>query len=45
MGWRPSGWVALEEWKVRLTSSKVEIEVEAELGNRAGSVTRIMPNM
>ena len=25
------GWVALEEWKLRLTSAKVE--VEAELGN------------
>ena len=24
-------WVALEEWKVRLTSAKVEVEVEAEL--------------
>ena len=29
-GW-VGGWVALEEWKVRLTSAKVE--VEAELGN------------
>ena len=28
------GWVALEEWKLRLTSAKVEVEVEAELGNR-----------
>ena len=31
------GWVAwcvaLEEWKLRLTSAKVEVEVEAELGN------------
>ena len=25
-----AGWVALEEWKLRLTSAKVE----AELGNR-----------
>ena len=32
-GW-PGGWVALEEWKLRLTSAKVEVEVEAELGNR-----------
>ena len=28
------GWVALEEWKLRLTSAKVEVEVEAELGNK-----------
>ena len=27
------GWVALEEWKLKLTSVKVEVEVEAELGN------------
>ena len=27
------GWVALEVWKLRLTSAKVEVEVEAELGN------------
>ena len=26
------GLVALEEWKLRLTSAKVEVEVEAELG-------------
>ena len=32
VGW-PGGWVALEEWKLRLTSAKVEVEVEAELGN------------
>ena len=31
-GWL-GGWVALEEWKLRLTSAKVEVEVEAELGN------------
>ena len=33
-GW-VGGWVALEEWKLRLTSAKVEVEVqvEAELGN------------
>ena len=31
-GW-VAGWVALEEWKLRLTSAKVEVEVEAELGN------------
>ena len=29
------GWVALEEWKIRLTSAKVEVEVDAELGNYA----------
>ena len=28
-------WVALEEWKLRLTSAKVEVEVKAELGNNA----------
>ena len=28
------GLVALEEWKVRLTSAKVEVEVEAELGKK-----------
>ena len=26
--------MALEEWKLRLTSAKVEVEVEAELGNK-----------
>ena len=26
--------MALEEWKLRLTSAKVEVELEAELGNR-----------
>ena len=30
-GW-PGGWGALEEWTLRLTSAKVEVEVEAELG-------------
>ena len=25
--------MALEEWKLRLTSAKVEVKVEAELGN------------
>ena len=25
--------MVLEEWKLRLTSAKVEVEVEAELGN------------
>ena len=29
------GWVALEEWKLRLTSAKVEVEVEAELGKKS----------
>ena len=29
-------WVALEEWKLRLTSAKVEVEVEVELGNIIG---------
>ena len=32
LGGRVAGWVALEEWKLRLTSAKVEVEVEAELG-------------
>ena len=36
-GWL-AGWVggrvALEEWKLRLTSAKVEVEVEAELGKK-----------
>ena len=27
--------MALEEWKLRLTSAKVEVEVEAELGKIA----------
>ena len=31
------GWVALEEWKLRLTAAKVEVEVEAELGNNKTS--------
>ena len=31
MGGWPGGWVALEEWKVRLTSAKVLVEVEAVL--------------
>ena len=31
-GW-VAGRVALEEWKLRLTSAKVQVEVEAELGN------------
>ena len=29
---RVGGWDALEEWKLRLTSVKVEFEIEAELG-------------
>ena len=33
-GW-VGGRVALEEWKLRVTSAKVEVEVEAELGKRA----------
>ena len=33
VGWWVAGWVTLEEWKLRLTSAKVEVEVEAELGN------------
>ena len=36
-GWLVAGWVALEEWKLRLTSAKVEVEVEAELGNITSS--------
>ena len=28
------GWVGgVEEWRIKLTSAKVEVEVEAELGN------------
>ena len=27
-----AGWLALEERKLRLTSAKVEVEVDAELG-------------
>ena len=34
VGGRVAGWVALKEWKLRLTSAKVEVEVEAELGNK-----------
>ena len=34
-----AGWVALEEWKVRLTSAKVEAEVEAELGKKESQLT------
>ena len=34
------GWVALEEWKLRLTSAKVEVEVEAELGKNNSSAIR-----
>ena len=30
--------MALEEWKVRLTSFKVKVEVDAELGNKLSSV-------
>ena len=30
MGGWPGGWVALEEWKVRLTSAKVEVEADLE---------------
>ena len=28
------GWLALEAWKLGLTSAKVEAEVEAELGKK-----------
>ena len=37
-GW-VRGWVALEEWKLRLTLAKVEVEVEAELGNKGPKMT------
>ena len=30
--------MALEEWKLRLTSAKVEVEVEAELGNNREAI-------
>ena len=33
--------MALEEWKLRLTSAKVEVEVEAELGNLIKAVQAI----
>ena len=29
--------MALEEWKLRLTSAKVEVEVEAELGKKCST--------
>ena len=32
----------MEEWKLRLTSAKVEVEVEAELGNIAKYDTRYL---
>ena len=32
--------MALDEWKLRLTSAKVEVEVEAELGNNLGLFVR-----
>ena len=32
------GWVALEEWKLRLTSAKVESEVETELGKKVSAI-------
>ena len=35
-GW-VGGQVALEEWKLRLASAKVEVEVEAELGKKKSS--------
>ena len=35
MGGWVAGWVALEEWKLKLTSAKVEVEVEAELGKKS----------
>ena len=38
VAWWVGGWVALEEWKLRLTSAKVEVEVEAELGNKGFNV-------
>ena len=34
MSGRVGGWVALEEWKLRLTSAKVKVEVKAELGKK-----------
>ena len=33
MSGQVGGGVALEEWKLRLTSAKVEVKVEAEPGN------------
>ena len=40
-----AGWVALEEWKLRLTSAKVEVKVEAELGNIMDNNNNIVDNI
>ena len=37
--------MALEEWKLRLTSAKVEVEVEAELGNIMDNNNNIVDNI
>ena len=42
---RVGGWVALEEWKLRLTSAKVEVDVEAELGNNTFYAIKILLEM
>ena len=44
LDWWVAGWVALEEWKLRLTSAKVEVEVEAELGNIMDNNNNIVDN-
>ena len=31
---RTGGWQGVEKWILKLTSAKVEVEVEAELGNK-----------
>ena len=38
----PLGLVALEEWEVRLTSAKVNVQVEAELGNISAVTSLIL---
>ena len=43
-GWL-GGWVALEEWKLRLTSAKVEVEVETELGNMRSLNSQRLPEI
>ena len=36
------GWVEWpEEWRLKLTSAKVEVEVEAELGKNSGPLTSL----
>ena len=37
--------MALEEWKLSLTSAKVEVEVEAELGNMSPRNFGVLSNL